>query len=90
MSDAVSPPLVRSDDVPVGGVSKRVLDVVLAGGALLALAPLLVLIVALMKLSDPGPVLFGHRRIGFGGRYFLCYKFRSMATNSAELLQELL
>ncbi|WP_244493777.1 sugar transferase [Aureimonas sp. AU4] len=78
------------DDRPVGGTSKRILDVVLAGGALLALAPLIVLIVLMMKISDPGPVLFGHRRIGFGGRYFLCYKFRSMATNSAELLQELL
>jgi len=43
-----------------------------------------------MKITDPGPIFFGHKRVGFDGQHFHCYKFRSMATNSAELLQKLL
>ncbi|RIY00026.1 exopolysaccharide biosynthesis polyprenyl glycosylphosphotransferase [Aureimonas flava] len=75
---------------PVGGSLKRAVDVTLTLGALLVLSPLMLLIIAAMKISDPGPVFFGHKRVGFDGRHFRCYKFRSMATNSAELLQRLL
>lgn len=75
---------------PLGGHLKRVVDITLASIGLIVLSPLMLLIVAAMKLSDPGPIVFGHRRIGYDGRYFSCYKFRSMAVNSAELLQDLL
>jgi Undecaprenyl-phosphate galactose phosphotransferase WbaP len=77
-------------DLPVGGAAKRVIDVTIALLALIVLSPLMLMIVVLMKLTDPGPVFFGHKRVGFEGRHFHCFKFRSMATNSAELLQRLL
>jgi len=83
-------PAAQASARSLGGWRKRALDIVLSLGLLVALAPVMLAILALMKLSDPGPVLFGHKRIGLGGRYFLCWKFRSMATNSAELLQDLL
>ncbi|WP_279481916.1 exopolysaccharide biosynthesis polyprenyl glycosylphosphotransferase [Aureimonas sp. SK2] len=75
---------------PLGGSLKRTVDITLTLAALLFLSPLMLLIVVAMKISDPGPVFFGHKRVGFDGRHFRCYKFRSMATNSAELLQRLL
>ena len=71
----------------VGGFWKRVFDIVGAFSLIVFLFPLMLMIVAAIKLTDPGPIFFGHRRIGFGGRHFFCLKFRSMPTNAAELLQ---
>jgi len=64
----------------------RAIDVTFAGAAVLLLLPLLILIIAALKLTSPGPVLFAHRRIGKDGQVFACYKFRSMVVNSAEVL----
>ena len=51
----------------------------------------LVLVLALaIKLDSPGPVFFGHARIGRGGRTFKAWKFRSMVSNSKEVLERLL
>ncbi|RVS29652.1 UDP-phosphate galactose phosphotransferase, partial [Klebsiella pneumoniae] len=40
--------------------------------------------------KDGGPAIYGHERIGKGGRPFKCLKFRSMVINSKEVLEELL
>lgn len=40
--------------------------------------------------TSPGPLVYGHTRVGRGGRKFKCYKFRSMVVNSKEVLDELL
>ncbi|HDV2047428.1 TPA: sugar transferase, partial [Escherichia coli] len=37
-----------------------------------------------------GPAIYGHERIGKGGKPFKCLKFRSMVINSKEVLEELL
>nr|WP_254895106.1 sugar transferase [Novosphingobium sp. B1] len=50
----------------------------LAGSAIIALAPLLLLVAALIKLEDGGPVFFVQKRTGRGNRFFPIYKFRSM------------
>ena len=63
---------------PVGGPAKRALDVAIAGIALLMLAPLMLMVAVLIRLFEGGPVLFSHPRIGFGGRAFHCFKFRTM------------
>ncbi|MGF6967556.1 putative colanic acid biosynthesis UDP-glucose lipid carrier transferase [Paraburkholderia sp. WC7.3g] len=57
---------------------KRVFDSLFALGALLALAPLMLAIALMVKLSSPGPVFFRQRRKGIDGREFEIYKFRSM------------
>ncbi|OYZ25372.1 MAG: sugar transferase, partial [Novosphingobium sp. 16-62-11] len=57
---------------------KRALDVALAGGAVLALAPLLLVVALLIKLEDGGPVFFVQKRTGRGNRFFPIFKFRSM------------
>ncbi len=58
--------------------AKRLIDLVVAAGFLVALAPLLLLIAVLVKLDSPGPVLFRQRRVGLQGREFTILKFRSM------------
>jgi exopolysaccharide production protein ExoY len=55
---------------------------------LLLLAPLLFSIAAAIALADGSPVLFRHRRIGFGGKEFYCFKFRTMALNGYATLNE--
>jgi lipopolysaccharide/colanic/teichoic acid biosynthesis glycosyltransferase len=57
---------------------------------LFLLAPLMLMIAALIAQRDGAPILFGHYRVGLRGRLFRCYKFRSMYRNSEELLAQLL
>jgi lipopolysaccharide/colanic/teichoic acid biosynthesis glycosyltransferase len=68
----------------------RVLDFFLSAMAILALAPLILIIAFVLSASDGGPVFFAHRRIGLGGKEFSCYKFRSMRVDAEARLLELI
>lgn len=57
---------------------KRVIDVVLSFGGLVALSPVFAVIALAIKIEDPGPVLFTQKRVGQNKRYFKLHKFRSM------------
>lgn len=57
---------------------KRVLDVGIAMLGLLLLSPLMAYVIIRVKLSSPGPILYSQERIGYKGRRFRIYKFRSM------------
>jgi len=57
---------------------KRLIDILLAGGGLLLLSPLLALIALLIRFGSKGPVIFRQVRIGKDGTPFTFYKFRSM------------
>lgn len=59
-------------------MAKRYLDVAIAALVLAALAPLLLVIAALVRLEDGGSVLFTQTRVGRGGRLYRIYKFRTM------------
>ncbi|MEO0907748.1 MAG: sugar transferase [Pseudomonadota bacterium] len=59
-------------------ISKRLFDLVIAGGAVVALSPLLLIIALRIRLEDGGPVLFVQRRLGRGNQFFDMLKFRSM------------
>lgn len=63
---------------------KRGLDLVLAGGALVALSPLLLLVAIAIAAEDGFPVLFVQRRLGRGNRFFNMVKFRSMRKAQAD------
>jgi len=52
-------------------LAKRLIDVVVAGAAVVVLAPLLLLTMLAIKLDGPGPVIFRQRRCGFDGREFV-------------------
>lgn len=82
--------LDRDNNNMKGERIKRALDVVLATLALIFIAPLLLVIAAIIKLQDGGPALFVQKRIGQNGETFSCFKFRSMTTNASERLAELL
>jgi lipopolysaccharide/colanic/teichoic acid biosynthesis glycosyltransferase len=59
-------------------LAKRVFDLVGAAAALLVLAPLLLLVAAVIKLDSPGPVFFRQQRVGRYGVPFAIHKFRTM------------
>jgi lipopolysaccharide/colanic/teichoic acid biosynthesis glycosyltransferase len=59
---------------------RRALDVIIAGAALMVLAVPMLLIAALIRLGSPGSALFRQSRLGFEGRPFTMYKFRTMRT----------
>jgi Undecaprenyl-phosphate glucose phosphotransferase len=70
--------LVASPLSPRALVQKAIFDRVFAAIAIIALAPLLLVIAVTVKLSSPGPVLFTQMRKGADGRVFRIYKFRTM------------
>lgn len=69
-------------------VFKRVMDVTLAGLALIVLSPvfLVVLIINQVDKSDRGPLFYKQTRMGYHGEKFGMYKFRSMVVNADEKL----
>lgn len=62
----------------VGLLAKRLFDVVVATVLVAVLAPLWILIPALIRLGDRGPALFRQTRVGLNGREFRIWKFRTM------------
>ncbi|UBM61781.1 sugar transferase [Candidatus Sulfidibacterium hydrothermale] len=57
---------------------KRIIDIFASSMVLIFLSPLYLFTAIGVKLSSPGPVLFRQERIGFHGKPFYMYKFRSM------------
>ena len=86
----------REGWLPVASVKKsdelltRTLNIFVALIALFLLAPLMLLVSCAIYISDPGPILFGHRRLGRGGETFRCWKFRSMVVDAEARLADLL
>lgn len=64
---------------------KLAADLLMSAVLLIILAPVM-LTIALFVALDGGPVLYRHRRIGRGGQYFDCLKFRSMRVGADEIL----
>jgi Undecaprenyl-phosphate galactose phosphotransferase WbaP len=69
---------------------KRVMDLVLVFIGGIIISPLLLFIALMVKISSPGPVLYGHARLGMNGTPFKAYKFRSMVVDAEERLKALL
>ncbi len=70
--------------------AKRLLDLFIVLVAAPFWLPWLLIIAALLKLSDPrAPVFFVQQRTGKGGRRFKMYKFRTMVPNAEELKYQL-
>jgi putative colanic acid biosynthesis UDP-glucose lipid carrier transferase len=80
-SDLFGIPVVAMCETPFygyRGALKRVLDISISAALLLLLAPFLLLIMLLVRLTSPGPVIFRQRRYGLDGKQITIYKFRSM------------
>jgi exopolysaccharide biosynthesis polyprenyl glycosylphosphotransferase len=63
---------------PAGFSAKRLLDLTLAGLAILGLLPVFALVTLAVALDSKGPILFRQRRAGMRGQLFGIYKFRTM------------
>lgn len=59
-----------------GQMARRVFDIILAVGSLIALAPLMSLIALAIVLESGLPIFFSHTRLGLHGRPFRMFKFR--------------
>jgi putative colanic acid biosysnthesis UDP-glucose lipid carrier transferase len=60
------------------GVVKRLIDVTIAGVAVLVLAPVFLLVAVAVRLGSRGPAIFKQKRYGLDGEQITIYKFRSM------------
>lgn len=77
------------DDIPMQRVTrmlltaeqrvlKRILDIAVAGTALIILSPVMLITAVMIKLDSKGPVLYSQERVGLYGKTFFVHKFRSM------------
>jgi len=74
-------PVLAVCETPFQGVPgslKRLTDIVVSTGALVALAPVMAAVAIAIRLESPGPIIFRQRRYGLDGRDIVVYKFRSM------------
>jgi exopolysaccharide biosynthesis polyprenyl glycosylphosphotransferase len=69
---------------PYTRLAKRVFDLVVASLGLLLTAPLLPVLVLLVRLT-PGPVVYRQTRVGEGGRHFTIFKFRTMRRDAEDV-----
>lgn len=63
---------------------KRLIDIILSVvGIVICFIPMLIIAIAI-KIDSPGPVIFKQQRIGYKGRVFNIYKFRSMCVGAEQ------
>ena len=81
---AVDPALLNARDwrTTVNAAAKRVLDVAGSATLLTMLAPVFLVIAALVKFKSPGPVFYRQERVGEMMKPFTMLKFRTMHTNA--------
>ncbi|MEC5398143.1 sugar transferase [Uliginosibacterium sp. H1] len=72
------------------GMLKRLVDIALAGGALVVLWPVLLCVAVCVRASSPGPALYWSDRVGRDNRIFRMPKFRSMRVDTPAVATHLL
>jgi exopolysaccharide biosynthesis polyprenyl glycosylphosphotransferase len=68
---------------------KRGIDVLLAAGGLIFMAPVMAAVALMIRMTSPGPAIFRQERCGLNGRRFVFYKFRSMCEDAEERKAEI-
>lgn len=80
-------PVLTLSETPLTGtrlLMKSIEDVILSSLILVLISPLLLLIALAIKLDSPGPVFFRQERMGWSGKAFRIWKFRSMYVHEPE------
>jgi len=75
---------------PLDQAIKRVFDVSVALIAFVSTSPFLIWLYSVVYVTTKGHPIFTHERIGFGGKKFKVYKFRTMYLDADDRLEELL
>ena len=65
-------------DDAFNGFIKTLSDIVISIIAIVITSPIMILTAIAIKLESPGPIIFKQERIGYNGKPFMMYKFRSM------------
>jgi Undecaprenyl-phosphate galactose phosphotransferase WbaP len=76
--------------IPINRIVKRFIDLVCVTLGGLLISPILLLISLAVVLDSPGPIFFGHKRVGRDGNFFKAWKFRTMIPNAQQKLDEYL
>jgi sugar transferase (PEP-CTERM system associated) len=63
-------------------LTKRLLDIIVASLGLVLAAPIALIVMALIRLTSPGPIFYRQERVGQDGRPFMVVKFRSMRVDA--------
>jgi lipopolysaccharide/colanic/teichoic acid biosynthesis glycosyltransferase len=74
---------------PIVQWTKRIFDVVFASLFLIIISPLLLLIVAAIRIDSKGPIVYKSKRVGQGYLIFDFLKFRTMKINADALVKDL-
>ncbi|HEY5218411.1 MAG TPA: sugar transferase [Gemmatimonadaceae bacterium] len=67
--------------------AKRTLDIVGAAVGLVVMSPVLLVLMAMIRLESPGAPIFAHERVGYRRRRFRCLKLRTMRADADALLR---
>ena len=68
---------------------KKIMDIFGSLLGIIVLAPLMILMAIMIKISSPGPVIYKQPRVGLRGRQFELFKFRTMVANADDIKKEL-
>lgn len=74
-------PMISVSQTPLvgwGGIVKRLFDIVITSLIIVVLSPLLLVLIVLQKILNPGPLFYAHKRLTHSARPFGMLKFRSM------------
>lgn len=78
-------PFVRMREIPQGpmaAIYKRTIDIIGSLTGILIFSPILLATAIAIKKTSPGPIFYTRNRVGYKGRLFPFYKFRSMAVGA--------
>ena len=80
-------PILAVYEVPISGwrtIIKSIFDYSLGSIAMVFATPVMLAIAICIKLESKGPIFFAQDRVGFNGKIFKVYKFRSMYTDMVD------
>lgn len=68
-------------------VVKRIIDIVISLIGLIVLAPIMLIIILLIRIDSKGKAIYKHYRLGKNGKLIGVYKFRTMVINADEVFK---
>ena len=74
--------------LPIPQMVKRGMDLLIATLVSIVLIPLFAVLSLAIKITSPGPVFYGHERVGRGNTRFKAWKFRTMVANADKMIDE--